>query len=128
MKIFFIYSISLLLVVSCNEETKPEENLDAADDFNRTIKVNTFHVYNVSVPLDSILPDVQVEIYSNRENFVDRINPDATRTTDSTGYCVFENRNKEYYWIIAEDNLQGIITDSVSTPANTISYVELLFY
>lgn len=128
MKIFFIYSISFLLFISCNDETIPEKDFDAADDFNRTIKVNTYHVFNVSVPLDSILPDVQVEIYSNRENFVERINPDATRTTDSAGYCIFENRNKEYYWIIAEDGSQGIIKDSVSTPANTISYVELLFY
>jgi hypothetical protein len=128
MKNCFCYIFISFYCFSCTEEHLPDENFHAADEYNRSIKVNTYHIYNSSFKLDSILPGVQVEIYSLRENFIDRINADAIRTTDSAGYCIFENRNKEYYWIIAEDVLLGIIKDSVSTPANTISFVELLFY
>jgi hypothetical protein len=114
--------------LSCKQTDPPDENFNAADSFNRTIEVNTFHVYNILTPADSLLPGVQVEIYSNRQNFQERIYADATRVTDSVGYCVFENRNKEYYWIIAEHAAFGLITDSVSTPENTTSFVPLLFY
>ncbi|MBC8047491.1 MAG: hypothetical protein H7Y00_11900 [Fimbriimonadaceae bacterium] len=127
-KQFLFYILISVLFFSCNDEEIQDDNFNAADDFNRTIEINSYHVYDVPNALDSILPEVQVEIYSVRENFIDRINADAIRTTDSTGLCIFENRNKDYYWIVAEDDAFGIITDSVSTPANTISFVELLFY
>ncbi|MFN0274108.1 MAG: hypothetical protein ACKVPJ_00055 [Chitinophagales bacterium] len=115
-------------VFSCEKGTQQDENLNASEEFNRNIEVNTFHVYNVINAIDSLLPTVQVEIYSNRQNFIDRIYADAIRTTDSTGSCIFENRNKEYYWLIAEHFSFGIVLDSVSTPPNTTSFVPLLFY
>lgn len=118
----------LFAFIACHKEDTPDESLHGADAYNRTIRINTLHVYDVSIPADSILPDVTVEIYSKRQYFEEAINADAIRTTDSTGFTEFLNRNADYYWIIARHDELGIITDSVSTPANTISLVELLFY
>ncbi|MBC8172698.1 MAG: hypothetical protein H7X71_02230 [Chitinophagales bacterium] len=119
----------LVLFFSCSREEMPDDDhFNAADNFNRTIKINTYHVFDVWNGLDSTLPDVTVEIYSSRENFADVINPDATRITDSAGYAIFEARDKDYYWIRAQHDSLGIVLDSAGTPENTISFIPIFFY
>lgn len=119
---------SLLLQESCGKDKMQQESLHALDNFNRTIRFNVKHVYQVSPEMDSALEGAAVKIYSDYTDFRLAGTPDASRETDSTGYCEIAGLDKDKYYIRASYPGFDDVTDSVSTPDGTISFVALFFY
>lgn len=95
---------------------------------NRTIRVTMHHVYDSIAFTDSLLPEVEVKIYSSYDQFITDGHADAVRYSDSAGVALFEYRSDDYYWIRCFHSSLGLITDSVSTPPHTVSFVQLYYY
>ncbi len=116
------------MIFSCDKEKLPDENLNGSENFNRTIKFDVIHVYSFSPILDSVIENASIKIYSDYYDFLNEAYPDASRETDSTGYCEINGLDKDFYYIRASHPSFADVIDSVSTPANTISFVEMIFY
>lgn len=116
------------VIFSCNKENLPDEDLNGSENFNRTIKFDVIHVYSFSPLQDSVIEDATINIYSDYYDFLNGAYPDATRQTDSTGFCEISGLDKNFYYIRAIHPAFVDVIDSVSTPANTISFVEMIFY
>ncbi|MFI5172452.1 MAG: hypothetical protein ACHQFW_08680 [Chitinophagales bacterium] len=116
------------LIVSCNNEPLPNENFNATENFNRTIKFDVIHVYNLSPVTDSAVSGATINIYSNYEDLLLDYYPNASRITDSLGKCEIQGLDKDKYYIRATHPAFSNLVDSVATPANTTSFVEMIFY
>ncbi len=126
LKIFSVFIF--LFIVSCNKEEIPDDNFNASQNFNRTIRFEVYHVYDFSPISDSAVGGAIVTIYENYEDFLTEYYPDATRTTDSSGKCEIGGLDKDKYYIRCVHPAFSNIIDSVTTPSNTTSFVEMLFY
>ncbi len=127
-KYYFIIITFFTVFTACKKEEIPDDNFHASENFNRTIKFEVYHVYDFSPITDSAVAGAIVSVYSNYEDFVTEYYPDATRTTDSLGKCEIGGLDKDLYYIRASYPDFANALDSVSTPANTTSFVEMLFY
>ena len=128
MKKFVFISLVSLFLFACEKETDKDDTHHVVQG-NRTINVWVSHIYQTSPVLDSAVAGQEVKIYDNRIDFIENeVNYEAVRTTDSTGLAVFQFRSADYYYIRAEHDELGEVTDSVSTPSGTTSFVELYFY
>lgn len=105
-----------------------DDDLHGSENFNRTIKFDVIHVYSVSPVMDSVVALATVDIYYDYYDFSNEAYPAATRITDSTGHCEISGLDKGFYYIRAKHPSFADIIDSVSTPANTTSFVEMIFY
>ena len=126
LQVILLYFI-LFSVYACNETTIPEDNFNASENFNRSIIFDVYRVYSISPLLDSTVQDVTIDIFSSYEDLVYDYYPDASRLTDSVGHAIFNGLDKYYYYIRASHPTLGNVIDSVSTPANTTSFVELYY-
>jgi hypothetical protein len=125
----FICCLAVLsiLITSCEKEVIVDDNFNASENYNRTIKFDVYNLYSVSPILDSTVRDVTIDIFGTYYELIYDYYPDATRITDSLGQAEINGLEKDYYYIRASHPVLGNIIDSVSTPANTISFVELYY-
>lgn len=127
--LFKIFSfLAIVFIVSCNKEEIPEDNFNASENFNRTIKFEVYHVYDFSPVSDSAVGGAIITVYENYEDFLTEYYPDAIRTTDSLGKCEIGGLDKDKYYIRCKHPAFSNVIDSVTTPENTTSFVEMLFY
>lgn len=98
------------------------------DNHNRSIKVAVHHVFDSIVFTDSLVPDTEVRLYSDRDQFITDGYYDAIQYSDSSGVALFEFRDEDYYWIRCYHPAHGFTSDSVNTPPQTISFVEIFYY
>lgn len=115
------------LLTACEETKVPDNNFNATENFNRTIVFDVYDLYSISPLLDSTVRDVAITIYHNYEELQYNFYPDASRITDSIGHAEINGLDEDYYYILAKHPTLGNIIDSVSTPANTISFVTLYY-
>lgn len=127
---FFTILVSMYFFQGCTEDDPffDEEHPNNFDNYNRTLNITAYHVYDVIHEIDSVLPEVSVTIFHSREDFLEMENAEAMRITDSAGFCAFYGRAYDYYWIIASHDSLVTIIDSVHAEANTISHTTLFFY
>ena len=122
-----LYVFVITFFLSC-EKKNPMDDLNATENFNRTIKFNVTNVYDLSPITDSVVPGATINIYDNYFDFISEAYPSASRVTDSLGECTISGLDQDYYYIRAKHPFFPDITDSVSTPAYSTSFVELIFY
>ncbi len=122
---FFIISF---LFISCNKTELLDDSFHATDNFNRSIKFTVKHVYNFTPIMDSVVAGAVIDIYDNLEDLQLDYYPDATRITDSLGECEISGLDQDKFYIRATHPSFANIVDSVSTPENTTSFVEIIFY
>lgn len=123
-----IQTLLLVGLLSACEETKvPDNQFNATENFNRSIVFDVYDFYSISPLLDSTVRDVYIAIYHNYEELQYDFYPDASRITDSVGHAEINGLDEDYYYILAKHPTLGNIIDSVSTPANTISFVTLYY-
>lgn len=127
MKLIFIIA-TIFIFASCDKNGVVDDDLHGSENFNRTIKFDVIHVYSVSPVLDSVVALAKVDIYYDYYDFLNEAYPAASRLTDSTGHCEINGLDKDFYYIRAKHPAFADIKDSVSTPANTTSFVEMIFY
>lgn len=130
MKQLFIYLLFLfgIALAACNTEEPVYEDLNGFENLNRTIKFDVYHVYDLSPVADSSVSGASIKIYAAYEDLLLDYYPDASRITDSLGYAEINGLGEDYYYIKCTHPELGEVIDSVSTPSNTISFVELYFY
>jgi len=126
---FFISCLTVfgILCTSCEKEVIVTDNFNASENYNRTIIIDIYNLYSVSPILDSTVRDVTIDIFATFYELVYDYYPDATRISDSLGHAEINGLDKDYYYIRASHPTLGNIIDSVSTPANTISFVEMYY-
>jgi hypothetical protein len=119
--------ISLIWCASCSENTLPDDNFNASENFNRSIIFDVYRVYSISPLLDSTVRDVTIDIFYSYEDLMLDYYPDASRITDSLGHAEINGLDKDYYYIRASHPALGNLVDSVNTPAYTTSFVYLYY-
>lgn len=124
----FILIITTIFIIASCDKNVVDDDLHGSENFNRTIKFDVIHVYSVSPVLDSVVALATVDIYYDYYDFLNEAYPAASRLTDSTGHCEINGLDKDFYYIRAKHPSFADIKDSVSTPANTTSFVEMIFY
>ncbi len=129
---FYLQLILLYFIAfgfyACNETELPDDNFNASQNFNRTIIFDVNRIYDISPLMDSTVQDVKIDIYLSYEELAYDYYPEATRTTDENGHAEINGLDKDYYYIKATHPILGILIDSVTTPANTTSFVMLTYY
>lgn len=120
--------LSSIYFVACNEDEIVYPTLHGSENLNRTIQFDVYHVYDFSPITDSTVQDAYIAIYEHFEDLMLDYYPDASRTTDSAGHAEINGLGADYYYIKCTHPSLGTVIDSVSTPSNTTSFVELLFY
>ncbi len=123
-----LFVATIFIFASCDKNETVDDDLHGSENFNRTIKFDVIHVYSVSPEMDSVVALATVDIYYDYYDFLNEAYPAASRLTDSTGHCEINALDKDFYYIRAKHPSFADIIDSVSTPANTTSFVEMIFY
>ena len=125
----FICCLAVLsiLFTSCEKEVIVDDNFNASENYNRTIIFDVYNLYSVSPILDSTVRDVTIDIFATYYELIYDYYPDASRITDSLGHAEINGLEKDFYYIRASHPTLGNRIDSVSTPANTISFVEMYY-
>lgn len=110
--------------MSCADEPPvADQSFNASQEFNRNVKVELRHYYDLENGLDSLVSNATVLLFEDRDVFITNGYADKYRTTDTTGIALFEYLDKDYYYIRVVQPDLGEQTDSVSTPPNTTSFV-----
>ena len=122
-----LFVATIFIFASCDKNVV-DDDLHGSENFNRTIKFDVIHVYSVSPILDSVVALATVDIYYDYYDFLNESYPAASRITDSTGHCEISGLDKDFYYVRASHPAFADVKDSVSTPANTTSFVEMIFY
>ena len=117
----------ILAVVSCEEEPIYED-LNGSENLNRTIKFDVSHVYDTSPYSDSTVAGATIKIYAQFEDLLTDYYPDASRITDSLGHAEINGLDEDMYYIKCTHPTLGELIDSVTTPAYTTSFVELIYF
>jgi len=120
--------IAVLLLSACSQEEVPQEDLNGFANLNRSIIFDVYHVYDFSPVQDSTVRDATISIYAVYEDLLLDYYPDASRVTDSVGHAEINGLGEDHYYIKCTHPELGTVIDSVSTPSNTTSFVELYFY
>ena len=123
--VFICAMVSLLF--ACTEDP-PGQPFNSTDNKNRSIRVTVHHVFDSILYTDSLVPYAEVKIYSDYDQFITDGPANAIRYSDSSGVALFEYRDEDYYWIKCYHPAHGFVTDSVSTPPYTVSFVEMFYY
>ncbi len=116
-----------ILCSSCKKEVIIDDNFNASENYNRNIIFDVYNLYSVSPILDSTVRDVTIDIFATYYELIYDYYPDASRITDSLGHAEINGLEKDFYYIRASHPTLGNRIDSVSTPANTISFVEIYY-
>lgn len=124
----YSWMFCVLLLVACEKEEPPQEHLNGFANLNRTIIFDVYHVYDFSPIQDTTVRDAIIKVYAVYEDLLLDYYPDASRMTDSAGHAEINGLGEDYYYIKCTHPALGTVIDSVSTPFNTTSFVELYFY
>lgn len=121
-----LVTISVFLVACAKKDPPFNPGTPPA---NTSLKVTVKHVYAIWPDVkDSLVAGATVAIFTAAEDRDQLINWDGWKETDSTGVALFEYRKHAYYYVLVDHPLFGKITDEVTTPAGTLSFLEMLFY
>ena len=89
--------------------------------YKATIRVTVSQV-------DSVLAGAKVDVYENKEDRDNVVQPDYSRTTGLNGIAEFDNLDKSYYYLrVTNPKNQAVIKDETHTPDGTISFVDIIF-
>lgn len=123
-----IFILVFLSVSFACEKTRPTTGQDNPT-INTTVKVLVKHVYQFQPDVkDSVVAGAEVSIFISALDRAQMINEEAKRTTDTSGYAIFEYRKHHYYYVLAKHPTLGTVEEEVSTPAGTVSFLEMLYY
>jgi|OM-RGC.v1.026053289 hypothetical protein len=95
--------------------------------FNRQLDITVYHVYSTLPYADSLLVDVEVVLYEERQDRLLDLNRKRIARTDSAGTVVFELLEEREYFIAVYDTELGIDTsETIFMPGNAlISYLDI---
>ena len=121
-----LLSISILLLFySCKEAGPGPE--PPADLHNAFLRISIHHVYDSITLMDSLVPKTNVKVYESREDMIFDENRAYERTSDSMGEVNIPGVNFPFAYVRAFHPGLGIKLDSVSTPDNTVSFLEVYY-
>lgn len=127
MRIYLLAILTICITFTACEEDPVYEDLNGSENLNRTIKFDVYHVYDTSPYTDSTVAEATIKIYANYEDLMLDYYPDASRVTDSVGHAEINGLDKDIYYIRCTHPTLGDLIDSVTTPAYTTSFVELIY-
>ena len=123
---YFLLLIFIGIFLGCKKET-PEYPQPLPE--YRSVKVEVKHVYQVLPEVkDSAVPGANVKFYLSKEDMLDSTGFVADRFTDSNGIAWVQYLKEDFYYVQVQHTKFYTEVDSVSTPARTLSFVEIIYY
>ncbi|HYV92468.1 MAG TPA: hypothetical protein VE978_11810 [Chitinophagales bacterium] len=117
----FILSYIILLTGIISGCSKNDSGEIITHQYKATIHVTVSQA-------DSVLSGAKVDVYENKDDRDNVLQPDYSKTTDLTGVAEFGNLDTSYYYLrVTNPKTQAVIKDETNTPDGTISFVEIIF-
>lgn len=120
--------LAVALLAACNAEPVKVDDGSGGQKVNRRLFITTEHRYDAANSLDSLLPNVTIEMYLDPQDRIERTNLDRQRITNDSGVATIEYLKDTTYYIRLEHPDLGVQERDVIINDQTLTAYEYFLF